>query len=190
VSADADLLKPYGVTANNFSLVVARPEPENSLLEIVQAFSYCQRDHYLIVLGNLTPKNNKYHDNVMSVASNEVLFLGAIYDADIVDSLRLHSRFYLHGHRVGGTNPSLVEALGAGCAVIAHDNIYTRWVAGSAAVYFKDEASLTKLFDSMLLDTDTILEMKAASCDRFGQQFTWTKVLDSYHELLTRYYPT
>lgn len=190
VSADADLLKPYGVTSNHFSLVVARPEPENSLLEIVQAFSARHRNHFLVVLGNFLPDDNKYHNEVMSAASDEVLFLGGIYDADIVSCLRFHSRFYVHGHQVGGTNPSLVEALGAGCAVLAHDNVYTRWVAGSAAMYFEGATSLADLFDNLLSANDKILEMKTASRGRFDQQFTWPKVLDSYHELLLRHYPT
>ncbi|MBL2382416.1 hypothetical protein ELJ13_30045, partial [Klebsiella pneumoniae] len=66
-----------------------------------------------------------------------VRFLGPIYDKHVLSSLRLHCAAYVHGHQVGGTNPSLVEALGAGNAVIARDNRFNRWVAGDAAVYFE-----------------------------------------------------
>ena len=60
---------------------------------------------------------------------------GAIYDQATVKALRYHARAYLHGHTVGGTNPSLVEALAAGNMVIAHDNPYNRWTAGAAAIF-------------------------------------------------------
>ena len=99
----------------------------------------------------------------MAAASDEVIFPGAIYDAPVVQALRFHCRFYLHGHRVGGTNPSLVEALGAGCAVIAHDNEFNRWVAGACAAYFADETACGRLFDELLNDRDAIERMQAAS---------------------------
>ena len=75
----------------------------------------------------------------MDAASDEVVFLGPIYDKAEVEALRFHSATYLHGHTVGGTNPSLVEAMAAGNPVIAHDNPYNRWVARDAAVYFSTE---------------------------------------------------
>ena len=72
---------------------------------------------------------------MLEVASAEVNFAGAIYDQKIVAALRFYARAYLHGHTVGGTNPSLVEALWAGNAVVAHDNPYNRWTAGEAGTF-------------------------------------------------------
>lgn len=189
-NADPTLLKAYGIEPENFSVIIARPEPENSFLEMVRAFSKKTRNHKLVVLGNFSPESNPFHKQVMAAASNEVIFPGAIYEAPVVQALRFHSRFYLHGHRVGGTNPSLVEALGAGCAVIAHDNHFNRWVAGPEAAYFADESACANLFDRLLTDDDTVLLMKAASCKRFHERFTWDRVLREYEELLTRWYPT
>ncbi|SEJ25906.1 Glycosyl transferases group 1 [Pseudomonas linyingensis] len=189
-SADASLLTPYNIQPGGFSVIIARPEPENSFLEMVRAFSQVPRDHRLVVLGNFKPDSNPFHRQVMDAASDEVIFPGAIYEAPVVQALRFYSRFYLHGHRVGGTNPSLVEALGAGCAVIAHDNHFNRWVAGPEAVYFKDETACADLFDRMLIDDAAVVRMKAASRVRFHERFTWDLVLREYEELLTRWYPT
>lgn len=189
VDADAQLLAPYGLEPNGFSVIIARPEPENSFLEMVRAFSQRTRGHKLVVLGNFTPETNAFHRQVMDAASEEVIFPGAIYDAPVVQALRFHSRFYLHGHRVGGTNPSLVEALGAGCAVIAHDNHFNRWVAGPNAAYFADEAQCTTLLDRLLTDDDALARMKAASRERFHERFTWERVLREYEALLTAWYP-
>ncbi|MFZ3153179.1 DUF1972 domain-containing protein [Pseudomonas sp.] len=189
-SADIDLLTPYGIEPHQYSIIIARPEPENSFLEMVRAFSKTRRNHKLVVLGNFTPQSNSFHRQVMEAASDEVIFPGAIYEASIVQALRFFSRFYLHGHRVGGTNPSLVEGLGAGCAVIAHDNHFNRWVAGPGAAYFKDESACAAAFDSLLADDAAMARMKAASLARFHERFTWPQVLREYEELLTRWYPS
>lgn len=190
LSADSSLLNKYELSPDLFSVIIARPEPENSFLEMVRAFSQKTRNHKLVVLGNFTPQSNAYHREVLEAASAEVLFPGAIYEAPVVQALRFYSRFYLHGHRVGGTNPSLVEAMGAGCAVIAHDNQFNRWVAGPDAAYFNDESACTALFDRLLLDDAPVEQMKAASRTQFNQRFTWPQVLREYEVLLSHWYPS
>lgn len=187
--ADVTALVPFGVEPGGFSVIIARPEPENSFLEMVRAFSCKRRNHKLVVLGNFDPENNRYHRQVMEAASVEVLFPGAIYETSVVQALRYFSRFYLHGHRVGGTNPSLVEALGAGCAVIAHDNQFNKWVAGPDAAFFKDELACAALFDQSLTNDAAVSRMKSASRRRFRERFTWPQVLREYEELLTSWYP-
>src|SRR5690606_11535441 len=171
LEADVSALAAYGLEPGAFSVIIARPEPENSFLEMVRAFSRAVRGHKLVVLGNFQPEQNVFHRQVMQAASAEVIFPGAIYEARVVQALRFFSRFYLHGHRVDGTNPSLVEALGAGCAVIAHDNHFNRWVAGPGAAYFADESSCAALFDRLLGDDASALSMKAASSIRFRERF-------------------
>ena len=188
-NADPSLLEQYGLACGEYSVIIARPEPENSFLEMVSAFSRSTRNHKLVVLGNFTPETNFFHRQVMDAASAEVIFPGAIYESSIVQALRFFSRFYLHGHRVGGTNPSLVEAMGAGCAVIAHDNHFNHWVAGPDAAYFKDESTCAMLFDRLLANDTAVEKMKAASYSRFRERFTWDQVLREYEKLLSYWYP-
>ncbi|MOA61337.1 hypothetical protein D3C78_1864490 [compost metagenome] len=83
-----------------------------------------------------------------------------------------------------------MEALGAGCAVIAHDNHFNRWVAGPGAAYFENESACARLFDTLLSDDAAVERMKARSRERFNERFTWDQVLKVYEELLTRWYPT
>ncbi|KZN21179.1 MULTISPECIES: DUF1972 domain-containing protein [Pseudomonas] len=189
--ADSAALAGYGLEPHGFSVVIARPEPENSFLQVVKAFSSKRRNHKLVVLGNFTPEKNEYHKRVMDAAGDEVIFPGAIYEAAVVRALRFFSRFYIHGHQVGGTNPSLVEALGAGCSVIAHNNHFNRWVAGDAAVYFDDEHDCAKLFEKYLRDDHNhlIAAMKAESTRRFNEKFTWENILSQYEKLLIQWYP-
>ena len=110
----------HGLEPGSYLTLVARPVPENSILEVVRAFSSRRWGRQLVVLGDYDPADD-YQRAVLEAASDEVVFLGAIYDTDIVSALRFHSVAYVHGHQVGGTNPSLVEALGCGNAVIAHE---------------------------------------------------------------------
>jgi len=191
VDAAAATLDRYNLEPHGFSVIIARPEPENSFLQIVTAFSSKPRDHKLVVLGNFSPDKNKYHKQVMDAAGEEVIFPGAIYEAEVVQALRYFSRFYIHGHRVGGTNPSLVEALGAGCAVIAHNNHFNRWVAGDAAVYFNDEHDCAVLFDKYLRSdhSSLIATMRKESTRRFYEKFTWENILSQYEKLLIQWYP-
>ncbi|MAG65354.1 MAG: glycosyl transferase [Pseudomonadales bacterium] len=190
LSACPTFLAPYDLEPEHFSIIIARPEPENSVLEIVRAFSSRKRNHKLVVLGKFQPSTNSFHKSVIAAASEEVIFPGAIYETNTIQALRFFSRFYLHGHRVGGTNPSLVEALGAGCAVIAHDNHFNRWVAGNEAAYFATEQECSALFDKLLTNDDAVLAMKSASRLRFEERFTWDRVLGEYEELLLKWYPS
>jgi len=182
---DADLTKlaSVGVSADSFVTVIARPEPENSIREIVRAFSRKRRGIYLIMLGRYEPEKNSFHKAVLDVASPEVIFPGAIYDQSVVQALRYFGRAYLHGHRVGGTNPSLVEALGAGSAVIAHDNPFNRWVAGDTAAFFRDEDTCAALLDRLLGDDNILKQMRKSSLERFRMRFTWSQVFSEYENL-------
>jgi glycosyltransferase involved in cell wall biosynthesis len=183
-----DPLRPYGLASGGYVTVIARAEPENSILEIVRGFSQRRRGVRLVVLGKYDP-TYAYHAAVKAAASDEVLFLGAIYDKTVLHALRCHSLAYLHGHRVGGTNPSLVEALGAGNAVLAHDNAFNRWVAGDGARYFRDAESLGEILDHLLAHPAEIDCMKAASVQRFADGLTLERVMKQYEELLWRWLP-
>ncbi len=177
-----------GLSPGRYVTVIARPEPENSILDIVKGFSQARRGYKLVVLGGYD-ENNPYHGAVKAAASDEVQFVGAIYDKPIVKSLRFHSAAYIHGHQVGGTNPSLVEALGAGNAVLAHDNRFNRWVAGDSSRYFDSMPVLTQAFDEVFSDSDVLPRMRLESRRRFETMFTWPQILLRYESLLTAYLP-
>lgn len=176
-------LESLGVSPGQYLSVIARPEPENSLLEIVEGFSSKRRGVSLLVLGNYSD-TNPYHRQVKKAASDEVRFVGAIYDKCALSAIRFHSLAYVHGHQVGGTNPSLVEALGAGNAVLAHDNRFNRWVAGSGARHFHDSRSFSELLDVILNDAAGIANMQRESRKRFAEALTWAQILSQYESLL------
>lgn len=180
---DLDVLRTWDLTPGGYVLVVARPEPDNSILEIVNAFSQRTRNMKLVVLGRYDTKV-AYQRSVLDAASDEVMFLGAIYEKPVVEALRTSALLYLHGHKVGGTNPSLVESLAAGNAVVAHDNPFTRWVAGNGARYFGNEQELEAILDELLEAPHAIIAMQDATAARFLEAFQLEAVLYRYECIL------
>lgn len=184
--ADIGALAAYQLEPNRYAILIARAEPENSILEVVRAWSRRERGMQLVVLGKYDP-NHAYQRAVKEAASDEVHFIGAVYDKPTVAALRFHAQLYIHGHQVGGTNPSLVESLGAGNAVLAHDNLFNRWVVADGAHYFRNEEECAAALDTLLDNEVEISRMKQASKARFSQEFTWEKVLKEYEDLLLRW---
>ncbi|SDM25397.1 Glycosyltransferase involved in cell wall bisynthesis [Methylobacterium phyllostachyos] len=175
---------PLGLEAGRYLVSIARIEPDNNILTLVEAFSRRPRGVRLVVLGTMSVRN-AYHRAVEEAASPEVLFPGAIYEADQVQALRVHALAYLHGHTVGGTNPSLVEALWAGNAVIAHDNPFNRGTAGDGQFYFIDRVSCESAIDRVLADADAVAQARAAA-RRQAERFRWDDVLAAYEDELRR----
>jgi glycosyltransferase involved in cell wall biosynthesis len=175
-----------GLEPNSYLTLIARPIPENSIYELVRAFSRRRRGYKLVVLGNFD-ENDLYHRSIRSVASSEVVFPGAIYETTVVKSLRYHCVGYLHGHTVGGTNPSLVEAMAAGNPVIAHANPYNKWVVQDGALYFTDEDSIDDCITRLLTDEGLRTKLRSRCLARYSEEFTWERVAGQYEQLLCRY---
>lgn len=182
-SADFSLLDFLDIEPDKYAVVIARPERDNSFLEIITAFSRMPRGRKLVVLGNLRPEQVPYHAELKAAASDEVIFPGAIYEHAVVQALRKHARFYIHGHRVGGTNPSLVEALGAGSAILAMDNDFNAWVAGKGATYFTTVDACAESITRLFADDDLVAALRAGAEDQF-KAFTWPAILAQYEGLL------
>ena len=183
-TADEALLSSFNLEKYRYAILIARPEPENSILEIVKAYSRVKRGIPLVILGDYSPESNEFHKAVFEAASDEVQFVGAVYKQDVVQALRFFARFYVHGHTVGGTNPSLVEALGAGSPVLAHNNKFNRWVAGEGACYFSSEDECAEQIKILLKDDDLVASMRKHSFQQIKKKFTRDKVHKAYEQLL------
>lgn len=138
---DSSVIQTFNLSEGNYHLVIARFEPENNIETIINGF----QDHTekkLVIIGNYSTKYGKYlYDNY----HEKVLFLGAIYDFDVLNQLRLHCDLYFHGHSVGGTNPSLLEAMACSCFIVAHNNPFNKGVLGDDALYFDSAAAISTL---------------------------------------------
>ncbi len=176
-------VRDLGLLPGKYFVSIARIEPENSIKEFVEAFAAADTDMDLLVLGRFEP-DNAYHQSVLAAGNDRVHFPGAIYDDHIVKSLRFHARAYVHGHQVGGTNPSLVEALGAGNAVIAHDNMFNRWTAGPGQHHFDSVETCQAHIQTLARDDLALYKSRIAARERHAVEFRWHNVLGQYEALM------
>ena len=182
-AADEAPVLELGLRPDRYFISVARIEPENSILEIIDAFQSADTDMDLVVLGPLDP-DNAYHRKVRNAGGGRTIFPGGIYADHRLKALRFHARAYFHGHQVGGTNPSLVEALGAGNAVIAHDNRFNRWTAGEGQRFFDTVESCAANVRRLARDDLALHAARIAARERHAKDFQWHDVLARYQTLL------
>lgn len=171
-----------GLEPHRYHLVVARMEPENHVLEIVKGYVASGAERPLVVVGS-APYSDSYIASIREAADERVRMVGGVWDQVELDQLYANALSYLHGHSVGGTNPSLLRAAGAGAFVIAYDVSFNRDVAGTHADYFRDEADVARTVEAA--------EADPAECVRRGQalqvdiqRYSWDTVADEYEQLL------
>ncbi len=184
-AASTEPVAAMGIAPGRYLVAIARIEPDNSLLPIVEAFSRAPLGMKLVVLGRLDAAN-PYHRAVRAAANAEVLFPGAIYDPATVRALRFHARAYCHGHKVGGTNPSLVEALWAGNAVMAHRNPFNAWTAGPDQFFFSDADECAAAMRRVATDDAAVVAARRAARARAAALFAWEPILESYEREIAR----
>lgn len=174
------LLRQY--PDQGYFLVVARPEPENQIHVLLDAYERSERHLPMLVLGGF---DANLYGRELKAKHPEAHFAGAVYDAEALDALRRRSALYLHGHSVGGTNPSLIEAMAAGALVVAHDNRFNRWVMGEGGLYFHAAADLTRCLDSVLKvqDREPFVARARARC---REAFLWSGILSRYADIVGR----
>jgi glycosyltransferase involved in cell wall biosynthesis len=176
----AEIVTEMGYLLDEYYLVVCRLEPENHVKEIIQGFVESNSKRQLIIVGD-QKCGTQYVDELIKVADDRVLFIGTIYDQEKLNALRFYCKAYLHGHSVGGTNPSLLEAMAVGNSVIAHDNIFNREVTGEHATFFGSPKELAKIFNQRELKGESEpqkLELKK----RIETIYNWKIIVDTYFD--------
>lgn len=183
-----DLLKGK-IKQNNYWLVVARLEPENNIHVIVEGYSGSSSNRPLVIVGNFQSK--VYQERVRQIIERrakdkEIYFTGAIYNQEILNMLRQNCFAYIHGHSVGGTNPSLLEAMIMKNIIITHDNEFNREVCGSLAVYFKESNELERKLGLIEVDTVDYLVLKKNAYVRVNRYYNLHDVANKYEELFKK----
>jgi len=180
---NTDCLVEYGLTAENYLLSIARLEPENNLEMMFDGYIESKiKTPYFVVGNHLT----KYGDILKDKYRNTgIIFLGGIFNKAHLDNIRYYSKYYLHGHSVGGTNPALLEAMAAQTFIIAHDNKFNKSVINENAYYFNSHSEL-----STLLNNEEIIKNKTAfiknNLTRIDAVYRWSIVVDQYESYFKR----
>jgi len=145
---DSTFLRNYNLEKNGYYLMIARLEPENNIDLVIEEFKKSNSKKKLVIVGPL--KKTSHVKKLLRSRSKKILFLGGIYEPKLQRMLRHNCFAYIHGHEVGGTNPTLVEALSCRNLVIALDVGFNREVAGEGALYFtKDMGDLKKKLEML-----------------------------------------
>jgi len=186
-SAPLDGIAELGLNAGGYHLVVARFEPENHVLEIVEGYRASTATTPLVVVGS-APYASEYTQRIRAAAGNDprIRLLGGVYDQDLLDALYFHARTYVHGHSVGGTNPSLLRAMGAGTAVVAWDVNFNRETLDDLGWFFEDASEVERHFTDLELDRVQVPALSAAVQARAKENFRWDDVATAYENLAGR----
>jgi glycosyltransferase involved in cell wall biosynthesis len=168
-----------GLAPHQYDLIIARMEPENNIEMAIEAKLRSEDRIPLVIVSN----DNAYkHSLVHKYEGHELIrFSEAIYDSERINSLRHFSRLYVHGHSVGGTNPSLLEAMACGCRIVSHKNHYNEHVLGEDAFYYSDQYGLTALFNDF--DAGNYAGLVTRNLDMIRQEYNWDAVADAYEKL-------
>lgn len=184
VPRESDRLVELGLLDQGYHLVIARFEPENHVDLIVDGYRRSGARQPLVVVGS-APYADAYTERVHGLADDRVRFLGGVWDQTLLDQLYSGALTYLHGHSVGGTNPSLLRAMGAGVAVDAFDVVFNRDVLGDSGRFFSDADGVATLVESAEADPAAArCRGERARC-RAGD-YDWDDVTDRYESLCRR----
>lgn len=167
-----------------YHLVVARFEPENHVDVIVEGYVRSAAELPLVVVGS-APYADEYTAKVQALGDDRVKFLGGVWDQDLLDQLYANSLTYQHGHSVGGTNPSLLRAIGAGAATDAFDVSFNREVLGASGRFWSTPADLAALFESAEADPDAATARGKLARER-AAAYDWDDVAAAYGSLCER----
>ena len=178
-------LKSYQLEKFGYQMLVARLEPENNIETILNGYLLSKINAPFIVVGNhKTSYGNylkkKYHGNL-------IRFVGGIYNKNELDALRHFSAAYYHGHSVGGTNPSLLEAMACECFIIADDNVFNKSVLFDSALYFKNETEVKELIERL----PELREQKRNAFieqnnERIRTQYNWDTIVTQHEDLFRK----
>jgi glycosyltransferase involved in cell wall biosynthesis len=167
-----------------YLLIVARQEPENNVSLAIEAFRLSETARSLLVVG-ASPYPGPYQRRIEELAAQDprIHLLGSVWDQQLLDSLYAGADLYVHGHSVGGTNPSLLRAMAAGAVVAAFDTPFNREVLGADSLYWRSRDDLRGILDGEAYVGEPGVRQRTANVDRIRDAYVWDKVADSYERL-------
>ncbi|GAA4338294.1 DUF1972 domain-containing protein [Flaviaesturariibacter amylovorans] len=178
---DARHLESYGLQPNGYFMLMARMEPENHIETILDGFVKSDIPRQMVVVGNTgnaygTMLRKKYR------RQESIRFLGPIFDQAVVHSLRADAALYFHGHSVGGTNPSLLEAMASGALIAAHRNPFNQSILGADGFYFSDLQEVADLMDGIVRHEHR--QKTRNNRAKIARHFNWERIVSAYDELI------
>ena len=182
---EAKILKKYHLDKNKYLLMVGRCVPENNYELVIKEFMNSKIDKQLIIITNLSSSNyyNELKKKLNFDNDNRITFIDGVYDKIELATIRKNAYLYIHGHSVGGTNPSLLEAMSLTDLNILYDVCFNHDIGLDTCLYFKEEGSLTKLFDDSKMLDNKRKKLGPLAKERIENNFTWDIIVKEYKEI-------
>ena len=177
------ILDEFKLSPFKYDLLIARIEPENNVNLIIDAFVKANTKRKLVVIGNMNTKLGKKIQS--TVDDSRLVFLGYVANMDILNNLRYYSNIYFHGHSVGGTNPSLLEAMASNALICSHKNIFNSSILNNDAIYFSNQEELIHAIE--FCHKSDHQNFCSNNIDKIEKLFFWKKIISDYEELLTEF---
>lgn len=175
---DDGTLARLGLTPRGYVLYVSRLEPENNAHVVIEAYARVSSELPLVIVGD-APYASEYIAGLHATTDARVRFVGAIYGAGY-QVLRSHATAYVQATEVGGTHPALVEAMGAGNAILANDVPEHRETLGDAGRYYRGSDRLAAELAAVLGDDVLADTMRAAARERAARLYGWDAIAAAY----------
>lgn len=182
--ADETGLQEYQLTPYQYDMLIARLEPENSIEIILDGVAKAKLNRPFLVVGKHETAYGNYLKEKYS-AHQQIRFTGGIYNIDILNNLRHFSNVYFHGHTVGGTNPSLLEAMASSSLICANDNPFNRYILGEDAIYFNTSDEVTAHLKMVKYDQEKYQAMIRENRNKITNIYDWELIVDQYEKHLT-----
>ena len=180
-------LEQFHTGPGEYYLIVGRFVPENNYETMIREFMASSSQKTLLIITNI--EKNRFYDDLKKKtvfeSDRRIVFAGTLYDAELLLLIRRFAFAYLHGHSVGGTNPSLLEAMGSTDVNLLYDVSFNREVGGDAALYWsREQGSLSGLIEETeRMDPTRREEMGRKARSVIEQRYTWEKIVRSYESL-------
>jgi glycosyltransferase involved in cell wall biosynthesis len=168
------------ILKEDYFLLMARMEPENNIETILEGFNQSNSAKSFKVLGDTGNRFGKYITHKFK-NDNRIQFKGSIFDNAKVRSLQNNSYLYFHGHSVGGTNPSLLEAMASEALIAAHNNPFNKSVLHTDAFYFSNANEVKNIVETVRR-METEKNMVNNNLYKIKNQFNWETIVDQYEE--------
>ncbi len=179
---DLEKVSNFELMPYDYDMLIARFEPENNIEMILKGFSDTTVDRSFVVIGNYFTPYGQYIRE--SFTDDRIKFLGKIYDIEILNNLRHFSNLYFHGHSVGGTNPSLLEAMASNGLICAHENVFNKSVLGSDGYYFDDATTVSDLVMHVNKSEDCVMLQNNRL--KIQTLYNWPKVVDMCEKFMMK----
>jgi glycosyltransferase involved in cell wall biosynthesis len=176
-----DVLLEYKLMPYSYNMLIARLEPENSIEIILDGVSKVKTEITFLVVGNHQTTYGEYVKKKYSAITN-IRFIGGIYDINKLNNLRYYSNLYFHGHTVGGTNPSLLEAMASNSLICANDNPFNRYILQDDAIYFKTTDDIVNHLENIDNQESVYQKMLENNRQKITEVYAWDIIADQYAE--------